>query len=383
MLELRYPFTNADLARWHRLNKTVTMQPWRSYLLVTLALLPSTAWLIYSGAFYASIWMSVATLVMLLYAGWHFFAAGHGNADGYPCIERLTDDAKLSRFSKSFAQTKWHRFEDFRETTEDFQFWRLDRCSLIPKQPLSETQVSETREFVQRVRNLTAGDSGPLPGYSETILTDSPHPIYRYHYTAEDMRRMLQSRFVAYDGRSTGHSVGRSSTHGTNVPLWRRVLRVAGLTALAVALLILSVAPGRGLSGELFRQFLICLLPFALLLAWARVSMFLRRRQTMKVPPDEIEMRVSNDGVAFGDADAIVFYHWTDVQGVYVNADFIGLRTINQLINVLPQRVIGDAAAVEQFIELMLDLKRNCVSDAPTAGSSDALSDNPYQPPAV
>ena len=72
-MEVRYRETRSDFIRWHRLNKTRVMSQWRSYLMVALALLPTSLLLWAYQATYAALWMSMATVFMLAWAGYRYF----------------------------------------------------------------------------------------------------------------------------------------------------------------------------------------------------------------------------------------------------------------------------------------------------------------------
>jgi len=89
-----------------------------------------------------------------------------------------------------------------------------------------------------------------------------------------------------------------------------------------------------------------------------------------------------DDGLVMGAPDYLSLLHWSDVSGVLVSDHYIGFRTIHSLIHLLPMRVIGDQAAVEQFLDMAIDLKD--VANRKSAGVIQVVpvqSDNPYQAP--
>jgi len=368
-MEIRYRETRGDFVRWHRLNKTGVTSQWRSYFIVALTLLPTAfvLWMLQST--YAVLWMSIAASYMLLCTGYRYFVP----LVRFPLSER-SDTFDLHgatrECSNSIAQWKWERIEEIRETKKEFQFWRNDIGNLLPKHKLSPEQQEELRTLIAEVRQRPAGDSPPLPLYQDRVLNESRFPVYRYHMSSVDAEQIMGSKLRPYGDVD-------SSTARKPGTILRRLLRL--LFGVLLALLVMRAAVGiPGIVGIS----LICLTPFLILWLIARVRSRMKVTRMFKLPSDEITARLCDDGLVMGAPDYLSLLHWSDVSGVLVSDHYIGFRTIHSLIHLLPMRVIGDQATVEQFLDTVIDLKD--VADRKSAGVIQVVpvhSDNPYQAP--
>ena len=380
-MEIRYHITQKELARWHRLNRTGVMAQWRAYLLVAVALIPSLVGLVALQSFYASLWMVMATVIMLGYAAWSYQFGSAQYAAGYECIERLTSTEKLSTFSRSEAQVKWQRFEELKETKLDFLFWHLGRCSMIPKRAIAADQLPQVRQLLDSIRAKPAGDSPALPRYQQTIEQEHSYPLMRYHYTAEDVAKIMITPFQLCGDSFKFETAERPKSKRRR---WLRVFSIFGFSFFVGYLLmwVAGLNGIRGASGTSLRDVLICLAPFAILAIYSRFIRFRSRKNPPRVPTSEVLAGLSEEGITFGDSEAIVFYHWADVTAFYQNQDFVGFKTVNYLINVLPKRVLGDAQEVVTFMQTADELKRTVAkSEMPAVNTVRPESDNPYQPP--
>ena len=373
MIELRYQETKADFIRWHRMNKTGVMSQWRSYLIVALTLLPTAfvLWLYQSN--YAAIWMVLAAIFMLTCAGYRYCVP----LVRFPLSEHADSfDHRMGtrKSSSSIGQWKWERVEEIRETRKDFQFWRNDIASVLPKHSLSVEQQNELRTLFKEAKEQPAGDSPPLPLFQDRILSESEFPVYRYQLSSADARQITGSRLRPYESNVS------NEVQGSSVSLRRWIAIPFRLLLLACGLLIITRA-GLVFSG-LVGTFVICLLPFLVLWLYARVRSRFKVTRVFKLPSDEISARLCHDGIALGASDYASLLHWNDVSGFLVNDHFIGFRTIHSLIHLLPMRVIGDQAEVERFLETAVGLKDVVDRAAAVVVQSQPVqSDNPYQAP--
>ena len=372
-MEIRYRETRSDFIRWHRLNKTRVMSQWRSYMTVAVTLLPTSLILWAYQATYAALWMSMAGVFMLACAGYRYYVP----LVRFPLCERLdTFDRNMGtrKSGDSIGQWKWERIEEIRETKRDFQFWRNDVASVLPKHALSPDQQDELRVLFKDAREHPAGDSPPLPLYQDRILSESQFPVYRYQMSSVDAQQITGSRLRPYE--SDGSQVAQKSR--TAVWRWFRIL----LRLLVFLSAMMIVARAGAVFSGLIETILICLLPFLLLWLYARWRVRFSGTRVFKLPSDEISARLCHDGVVMGASDYVSLLHWNDVSRFLVNDHFIGFRTIHSLIHLLPMRTIGDKANVERFLEMAASLKDVADREAATVVQSEPVqSDNPYQAP--
>lgn len=372
-MEIRYRETRGDFIRWHRLNKTRVMSQWRSYLLVSLALLPTSLLLWAYQATYAALWMSMATVFMLACAGYRYFVP----LVRFPLSEH-TDEfdrhAATRKTGNSIAQWKWERIEEVRETGKEFQFWRNDIASVLPKRVLSLDQQDEMRMLVKETQERPAGDSPPLPLYQERILGEGPFSVYRYQMSSADASQITGSRLKLYEN-DTPQRAQKSRSAG-----WRGFRILFRLGLFLSAMLIVARA-GLAFPG-LAETILICALPFFVLGLYSRLRSRFSSTRVFKLPSDEISARLCHDGMAMGASDYVSLLHWNDVTAFLVNDHFVGFRTIHSLIHLLPMRVIGDEAEVERFLQTAASLKEVADREAATVVQNEPVhSDNPYQAP--
>lgn len=373
-MEIRYRETRNDFVRWHRLNKTGVVARWKNYLLVAATLLPSAIVLFLLGSWYATLWVAVAIAVMLCFSVYRFFCP----LVSFPMSQHvgLFDSNMATRtVSRSITQWKWERIEEYRETRTDFQFWRLDVGSVVPKRALSAEQRQELSELIARVQQKPAGDSPPLPLFSEKILDDGGYPVYRFQYRAADVSQILESPLKPY--QSASESAIRRSR-------WSVWIQCAFLASVCVfgCIALLRMVGQRNIVGYFLRDVLICAIPFFILPLISRVYSRYRKPRLFKLPSDEISVRLCPDGVVMGASDFISLVHWNDVTSLYVNDHFIGFRTIHHMIHIVPKRAIGDKLDVERFVEIAAGLKEVADREATTVVQSEPVhSDNPYQAP--
>lgn len=373
-MEIRYRETRSDFIRWHRLNKTSVMSQWRNYLIVSMALLPAAfvLWMLQST--YAALWMSMATMVMLILAGYRWFVP----LVRFPLCEHVdTFDRHIGKrkSSSSIVQWKWERIEEIRETKKDFQFWRNDLSSVLPKHALSLGQQKELRDLLKEVQQ-PAGDSPPLPLYQDRILSDGAFPVYRYQMSSVDAKQVMSSKLKPYQNADSNSKQKTGSVS-------RRLFRVGfGFLLFWLIYAILMFVRVNAIFSNVIRDLLICLLPFLILWLIARTRSWLRITRLFKLPSDELSVRLCHDGIAMGAPDYASLLHWNDVASLLVNDHYIGFRTIHSLIHLIPMRAIGDEAAVEGFLETVVELKSVADKEAATVVQREPfLSDNPYQTP--
>jgi hypothetical protein len=373
-MEIRYRETRSDFIRWHRLNKTGVVARWRNYLLVAATLLPSAMVLFFLGSWYATLWVAVAMAVMLCFGVYRFFWP----LVLFPMSQHVDSfEVKMAArtVSRSVTQWKWERIEEYRETRKDFQFWRLDFCSTVPKRALSAEQKQEQSELIAKVQQEPAGDSPPLPLFCERILGDGGYPVYQFQYRAADVSQILDSPLKPY--RSVPASTIRRSR-------WRVWVQYAFLAFVSVfgCVAILRMVGQQNIVGSFLRDVLICAIPFFILPLIMRAYARFRKPRLFKLPSDEISVRLCPDGVAMGASDFISFVHWNDVTSLYTNDHFIGFRTIHHMIQIVPKRAIGEEAEVERFLKTAASLKEVADREAATVVQSEPVhSDNPYQAP--
>ncbi len=79
------------------------------------------------------------------------------------------------------------------------------------------------------------------------------------------------------------------------------------------------------------------LLPLGLM--WMYVKLVsIRSRQRALVPQDVCKLRLTQSGWAIGNEDGVVLFDWRDVLGIYDSLDFLGFKTINQLLQLSSQK---------------------------------------------
>ena len=372
-MEIRYRETRNDFIRWHRLNKTGVMSQWRSYLVIALALLPTSVILWVYQSTYAGLWMSMATVLMLIWAGYRYFVP----LVRFPlseCVDMFDRDVGTRITSKSIGQWKWERIEETRETKQDFQFWRNDVGSILPKRVLSPDQQAELRNLFEEIQQHPAGDSPPLPLFEERILSESKFPVYRYQMSSADADQIIGSKLKPYESDASN---GPQNSGDTLMRWLKNLFRIL----LFVTVMLIFARAGLAFPG-LIETIVICLMPFLIIWLYARLRSRFRVTRLFKLPSDEICARLWHDGIVMGATDYVSLLHWNDVSGFLVNDHFIGFRTIHSLIHLLPMRVIGDEEDVERFLETAAELKD--VADRETASvvqSEPVQSDNPYQAP--
>jgi hypothetical protein len=373
-MEIRYRENRQDFIRWHRLNKTGVVSQWRNYLLVAAALVPAAITLAILGSNYATLWVSIAIAVMLFLAVFRYFVplVAFKPRDA---IDTFNDHMLTRKGSRSITQLKWEVIEEFRETGRDFEFWRLDVGSIVPKGSMSDEQKQQLRELIARVQTTPSGDSPAVPVYAERILADGDFPVYRYQYDSTDAGRISGSPLRPYQTSSS--EVNRRSGG-------RLLLQFGFLTFACVfgCTMVIREIRQQDFLGMVLRDLLVCMIPFLALLVISRIRTRFRITKLFRLPTDEIAVRPCHDGIVMGTADAVSLIHWTDINSFYVNDHFVGLHTIHQTIQMIPKRAIGDEAAVERFIESAIELKN--VADRETvqvAQAEPVHSDNPYQAP--
>ena len=374
-MEIRYRETRSDFIRWHRLNKTHVMSQWRSYLMVALALLPTSLLLLAYQATYAALWMTMAGGFMLAWAGYRYYVplVRFPLSEHTDVFDRHVGKRKTGN---SIGQWKWERIEEARETGKDFQFWRNDIASILPKRALSPDQQNEMRILIKEAQERPAGDSPPLPLYQERILSESQFPVYRYQMSSTDASQITGSRLRPYERDIA--SVAQKSRSA-----FRRWLSFLFGLVLCFSVLVIIARAGLAFPG-LGETILICALPFFILWLYVRLRTRLKLTRVFKLPSDEISARLCHDGIVMGSSDYVALLHWNDVTAFWVNDHFIGFRTIHSLIHLLPMRVIGGEAEVERFLETAAGLKDVADREAAVVVQSEPVqSDNPYQPPAV
>ena len=373
MIEIRYRETQADFVRWHRLNKTGVMSQWRSYLIVALTLTPTAFILWACQSTYAALWMCMAAMFMQACAGYRYFFP----LVRFPLSEHVDSFDHLvatRKFSKSIGQWKWERIEEVRETKKDFQCWRNDIASTLPKRALTTEQRNDLRTLFKEAKSNPAGDSPPLPLFQDRILGESQFTVYQYQLSSADANKITGSRLRPYESHVSEYDQASNAALGRWAKILFRLL-------LMVCVMLLVFGAGTAFPG-LIGTILICLLPFIILWLYARLWSRFKVTRVFKLPSDEISARLCHDGIALGAADFVSLLHWNDVSGFLVNDHFIGFRTIHSLVHLLPMRVIGDAADVERFLQTATGLKD--VADREAAAvvlTGPVQSDNPYQAP--
>ncbi len=371
-MEIRYRETRSDFIRWHRLNKTGVMSQWRNYLIVCMALLPTAfiLWAFHSN--YSALWMSIAAIVMLMLAGYRWFVP----LVRFPLCEHVdVFDRHLGtrRSSSSIGQWKWERIEEIRETKKEFQFWRNDVGSILPKRVLTVDQENEVRNLLKEVQQPVA-DSPPLPLYQDRFLSESVFPVYRYQMSSVDAQQIVSSKLRPYESNDS-NGVRKSGS---------MVRQLFGFVFLLSVFLWATAFFFRAdiLFSDVTRDLLICLMPFVVLWLIARTRSWFRITRLFKLPSDEISVRLCHDGLAIGAPDYVSLLHWNDVTGLLANDHYLGFRTIHSLIHLVPMRAIGDETAVERFMENVVELKSVADKEAAAVAQSEPVdSDNPYQAP--
>lgn len=372
-MEIRYRETRSDFIRWHRLNKTRVMSQWRSYLMVSVALVPTSILLWAYQSQYAALWMGIATAYMLIFAGYRYFVP----LARFPLslhVDEFDRHAATRKTGNTIGQWKWERIEEIRETGKEFQFWRNDIASVLPKRVLSPDQENELRVLLREAQESPAGDSPPLPLYQQRILAESPFSVYRYQMSSTDAQQITGSSLRSYQ-RDNAHS---DKTSRGGMKRWLRILIRMVLLLIGTLIVFRASTAFSGFAETM----MICLLPFIALWLFVRLRSRFGLTRVFKLPSDEISARLCHDGLAIGASDYVSLLHWNDVTMFLVNDHFIGFRTIHSLIHLLPMRAIGDESEVDQFLETAAGLKDVADREAATVVQSEPVqSDNPYQAP--
>ena len=371
-MEIQYRETRSDFIRWHRLNKTGVVSQWRNYLLVAFALLPAALVLWTLQSIYAALWMSMAMIVMLVFAGYRYVVP----LVRFPLcdhVDTFNHHITTRKSCHSIVQWKWERIEEIRETKKDFQFWRNDVSNVLPKRALSLDQQNELRDLLKEVQQ-PAGDSPPLPLYQDRILSEGKFPVYRYQMSSVDSKQIMSSKLRLYENRHLKSTQKAGS-------VIRRSFRF-GVLLLLLIFVILRLVRANVVFSEIARDLLICLIPFLILWLILRTRTWFKITRLFKLPSDELSVRLCHDGLAMGAPDYVSLLHWNDVTGLLANDHYVGFRTIHSLIHLIPMRAIGDETAVEAFFSTVVELKAVADKEAAAVVQREPVrSDNPYQPP--
>lgn len=369
-MQFDFKLTPSENRQSLQLNQTGYLSRWRGFVIVAISLLPSLVVFWFLDASISLLAFGVMLVAMLAYAA-HAAVMKVGMPEAYDQSLTLSENELRIKYSHSDVEIKWANVDAIEETQTQFRFKRLARYWLLPKRVLGD-QVDACRALFERVRDQPLDDSA-VDLYSELFESESPFPIYRFRYDADDLKLAIKNPFVSVDDPNQQVS-GR-----IKFPffVWMFLL---GLLAIY---LTSELLPGSLQRADYFGvQAAAWVLPGVLLWSYSKLASLWRKNPKQNQVPDQVnELRLTENGWAIGDRHGVAINDWRDVSGIFHNEDFFGFRMITQLLNIVPKRAFGDLAEANRFLAQAIDLRRRAGNrdDIPTAALVE--TGNPYQSP--
>ncbi len=372
-MQFQFRLTPREFADSLKLNQTAVPMQWKTFAFVIICLTPSLLIAMLMTAKLTTYWFFLAITVMVVYAISAFFRQT-GKIESYDQAVELTDEICDLRFSDSHSQIKWKLIDEIRETPDAFLLRRLQRFTMIPKRALGE-QVQPCRDLFERVKTSPPSELRPLGLYAELFESDSPFAVHRFFYHDDDLKKAVRSTFrPATDPQQPI----RTKQPGRVGWIWLLVFMVV----LGVVLgLMPKIRDGAVPFFDLILLTLVWILPVVIVWAYTKFARRIRSAKPGEVPKEQCESRLTQTGWAVGNPEAVTLFDWNDIHGLFESPDFIGFKTVNQLLHLIPKRIFQNPGEAEKFVAQAMELKHQSRREQQVPTAVVVETGNPYQPP--
>lgn len=374
-MQITYRFTPQEYKSFRRLNNMSGMAKWKAYLLATICLLPSLLLVWLSGSKFALMAFGLMVLTILGLSLLAMFRQP-ATADQHDHIMTFTPTSKHEMSSYSEFESDWRTYDEFIETETDFRFRKLQRFTVIPKRIFDASQADTFRSYAVQANEAVNDEAPPVELYTRLLVAPNDSTIVEFAYQHDDINNALSEQLAV---------VLETDTPAKPKGKW------SGFLWLGIFLLILFYL-WRSLDGELVSEGPLDFVPFLYLGVAVVLPFFLIRglntflraaakKSSGAVPTELNHMRLMQNGWAIGSPRGALFYDWRDIEAIYQNKACIGLKTMNDLVQIIPKRIFESPDAAQRFLDQIIDLRRqqNRAIEEPIMATETG---NPYQPPA-